>query len=87
MKTKSIAIAMFEFQPGREAPDEDKEAIVAFIKTLAREPVHKNYHFDLASPETDASQEMAVADGSQEPVGAIQKISQNERAQPLRSVR
>ena len=79
--------AMFEFQLGREAPDEDKEAIVAFIKTLAGEPVDKNYHFDLASPETDASQEMAVADGSQEPVGAIQKISQNERAQPLRSVR
>ena len=26
--------AMFEFQLGREAPDEDKEAIVAFIKTL-----------------------------------------------------
>ena len=30
--------AMFEFQLGREAPDEDKEAIVAFIKTLAGEP-------------------------------------------------
>ena len=29
--------AMFEFQLGREAPDEDKEAIVAFIKTLAGE--------------------------------------------------
>ena len=27
--------AMFEYQLGREAPDEDKEAIVAFIKTLA----------------------------------------------------
>ena len=27
--------AMFEFQLGREAPDEDKEAIVAFIETLA----------------------------------------------------
>ena len=27
--------AMFEFQLGREAPDEDKEAIVAFIRTLA----------------------------------------------------
>lgn len=26
--------AMFEFQLGREAPDEDKDAIVAFIKTL-----------------------------------------------------
>ena len=29
--------AMFEFQLGREAPGEDKEAIVAFIKTLAGE--------------------------------------------------
>ena len=27
--------AMFKFQLGREAPDEDKEAIVAFIETLA----------------------------------------------------
>ena len=27
--------AMFEFQLGREAPDEDKEAIVAFLRTLA----------------------------------------------------
>ena len=29
--------AMFEFQLGREAPDEDKDAIVAFIRTLAGE--------------------------------------------------
>ena len=29
--------AMFEFQLGREAPDEDKAAIVAFIRTLAGE--------------------------------------------------
>ena len=29
--------AMFEFQLGREAPDADKEAIVAFIETLAGE--------------------------------------------------
>jgi len=29
--------AMFEFQLGREASDEDKEAIVAFIRTLAGE--------------------------------------------------
>ncbi len=29
--------AMFEFQLGREAPDEHKEAIVAFLKTLAGE--------------------------------------------------
>ena len=30
--------AMFEFQLGREAPDEDKDAIVAFIRTLAGKP-------------------------------------------------
>ena len=30
---------MFEFQLGREAPDEDKEAIVVFIKTLVGEPM------------------------------------------------
>ena len=30
--------AMFEFQLGREAPADDKEAIVAFIKTLAGKP-------------------------------------------------
>ena len=29
--------AMFEFQLGREAPEEEKEAIVAFIKTLVGE--------------------------------------------------
>ena len=29
--------AMFEFQLGREAPDDDKDAIVAFIRTLAGE--------------------------------------------------
>ena len=29
--------AMFEFQLGREAPDDDKDAIVAFIETLAGE--------------------------------------------------
>ena len=29
--------AMFEFQLGREAPDQDKDAIVAFIETLAGE--------------------------------------------------
>ena len=29
--------AMFEFQLGREAPEDDKEAIVAFIRTLAGE--------------------------------------------------
>ncbi len=39
--------AMFEFQLGREAPDEDKEAIVAFIKTLAGEYRESNYRFDL----------------------------------------
>ena len=34
--------AMFEFQLGREAPDEDKDAIVAFIKTLAGESEELN---------------------------------------------
>ena len=29
--------AMFTFQLGREAPDADKDAIVAFIETLAGE--------------------------------------------------
>ena len=34
---RSAVDAMFEFQLGREAPDADKDAIVAFIKTLAGE--------------------------------------------------
>ena len=34
--------AMFTFQLGREAPDEDKDAIVAFIKTLAGESEELN---------------------------------------------
>ena len=34
--------AMFEFQLGREAPDEDKDAIVAFIRTLAGESEELN---------------------------------------------
>ena len=33
---------MFEFQLGREAPDEDKDAIVAFIESLAGEYVDMN---------------------------------------------
>ena len=36
--------AMFEFQLGREAPDKDKEAIVAFIRTLAGEHQGRNYY-------------------------------------------
>jgi cytochrome c peroxidase len=35
--------AMFEFQLGREAPDEDKEAIVAFIETLAGNPIDPDF--------------------------------------------
>ena len=37
---------MFEFQLGREAPDEHKDAIVAFIKTLAGEYVDPNSQSD-----------------------------------------
>lgn len=47
--------AMFEFQLGREAPDEDKEAIVAFIKTLVGEYQEKNYQFDRGPGSTSAA--------------------------------
>ena len=46
--------AMFEFQLGREAPDEDKEAIVAFIKTLAGEFQENNDGFDFRQGPTSA---------------------------------
>ncbi len=42
--------AMFEFQLGREAPDEDKDAIVAFIKTLAGEPVDPDFQQEVEEP-------------------------------------
>lgn len=46
--------AMFEFQLGREAPDEDKEAIVAFIKTLAGEHQEAHDRFDFGQGPTSA---------------------------------
>ena len=49
---------MFEFQLGREAPDEDKEKIVAFIETLAGEYIDTNSRFDsVQTPETPADQD------------------------------
>ena len=42
--------AMFEFQLGREAPDEDKDAIAAFIETLAGEYVDPNDQFGSEQP-------------------------------------
>ena len=66
-KTLRDAIdAMFEFQLGREAPDEDKEAIVAFIKTLAGEYQDHNSRFDNAQEAADGIQESPVTSGIQE---------------------
>ena len=49
---------MFEFQLGREAPDEHKDAIVAFIKTLAGEYIDTNSRFEsVQTPETSADQD------------------------------
>ncbi len=36
---RDVVDIMFEFQLGREAPDEDKEALVWFIKTLVGESI------------------------------------------------
>ena len=71
--------AMFEFQLGREAPDEDKEAIVAFIKTLAGE--YQEYNFDLVQDRGDGAQESPVASDSQEisTTNRVQEISQTEQ--------
>ena len=59
---------MFEFQLGREAPDEHKDAIVAFIKTLAGEYVETDSRLDgvdsVQSPVT------AVVQGSRGKGGA-----------------
>ena len=52
---------MFEFQLGREAPDEHKDAIVAFIKTLAGEYVDPNSQSDSEQTVATAT---AVAQGS-----------------------
>jgi cytochrome c peroxidase len=92
--------AMFEFQLGREAPDDDKEAIVAFIKTLAGEYEEKIYRFDLGQDAADGAQESPVASGIQE-ISAVETaedsppadadiaetISQNGKARPLRTGR
>ncbi len=100
-KTLRDAIdAMFEFQLGREAPDDDKEAIVAFIKTLAGEYEEKIYRFDLGQDAADGAQESPVASGIQE-ISAVETaedsppadadiaetISQNGKARPLRTGR
>ena len=88
--------AMFEFQLGREAPDEDKEAIVAFIKTLAGE--YQEYNFDLGREAEDEAQESPAASGIQEisaaetaeespPADRAETISQNGKARPLRTGR
>lgn len=88
--------AMFEFQLGREAPDEDKEAIVAFIKTLAGE--YQEYNFDLGQEAADEAQEAPVASGVQEistgeaaqespPADIAETISKNGKARPLRAGR
>ena len=48
---------MFEFQLGREAPDEHKDKIVAFIKTLAGDYIDTNSRFEsVQTPETPADQ-------------------------------
>ena len=90
--------AMFEFQLGREAPDEDKEAIVAFIKTLAGESKNHDYRFDLVQDGADETQENPVASGIQEisavetaqespPADIAETVSKNGKARPLRTGR
>ena len=90
--------AMFEFQLGREAPDEDKEAIVTFIKTLAGESKNHDYRFDLVQDGADETQENPVASGIQEisavetaqespPADIAETISKNGKARPLRTGR
>ena len=90
--------AMFEFQLGREAPDEDKEAIVAFIKTLAGESKNHDYRFDLVQDGADETQENPGASGIQEvsavetaqespPADIAETISKNGKARPLRTGR
>ena len=88
--------AMFEFQLGREAPDEDKEAIVAFIKTLAGDYEDRSYRFDLDNSGTDETQENPEANGIQEistvetaqaSPATAETTSQNGKARPLRTGR
>ena len=51
---------MFEFQLGREAPDADKEAIVAFIRSLAGERAPLPVAGTTAPPATSATVPLAV---------------------------
>ena len=55
--------AMFEFQLGREAPDEHKDAIAAFIETLAGEYVDPNDQFDGGQIDAGQNPTAAVAQG------------------------
>ena len=76
--------AMFEFQLGREAPDKDKEAIVAFIKTLAGE--HQDYRFDLVPDAADGVPESPVASEVQaiSNTSEVQEISPSGNVRPIR---
>ncbi len=75
--------AMFEFQLGREAPDEDKEAIVAFIKTLAGEFQENNDGFDFRQGPTSAEfQESRNGNlGQRAAPSGVQEISTTGAAQ------
>ena len=76
--------AMFEFQLGREAPDEDKEAIVAFIKTLAGDYQENNYHIDLGQSPMAAEFQEDSRNGNlgQSPAArGVQEISAVETTQ------
>ena len=75
---------MFEFQLGREAPDEHKDAIVAFIKTLAGEYVDTNSRLD--SLDSVQSPVTAVARGSRGKGGALNPTRPLASA-PVRSSR
>ena len=76
--------AMFEFQLGREAPDEHKDAIVAFIKTLAGEYQENQYQFDLEPDPLSAEFREDSRNGNlgQSPAaGGVQEISATEPVQ------
>lgn len=62
---------MFEFQLGREAPDEHKDAIVAFIETLAGEYEDMNSRFEsVQTPATPAEQDSGALSPSRRPAAA-----------------
>ena len=80
--------AMFEFQLGREAPDEDKEAIVAFIRTLSGEYQERRYRFDLGQEAAGGVPEIPEARRMQgRGTGVPEDMSRNGRARSLRSGR